>query len=73
RLALESRLRIDLPLVSLAEGTSVASIAQRLAAAVSAGPKEGEIIALAARYEEAGGLPQAADEAAPANSVAAAE
>ncbi|MGH7038338.1 MAG: beta-ketoacyl reductase, partial [Stellaceae bacterium] len=73
RLALESRLRIDLPLVSLAEGTSVASIAQRLAAAVSAGPKEGEIIALAARYEEAGGLPQATDEAAPANSVAAAE
>ena len=30
RLALESRLRIDLPLVSLAEGTSVASIAARL-------------------------------------------
>ena len=27
RLALENRLRIDLPLVSLAEGTSVASIA----------------------------------------------
>ena len=31
RLALESRLRVDLPLVSLAEGTSVASIAERLA------------------------------------------
>jgi len=28
RLALESRLRIDLPLMSLAEGTSVASIAK---------------------------------------------
>jgi acyl carrier protein len=40
RLALESRLRIDLPLVSLAEGTSVASIAgaarqRRLCAAAS--------------------------------------
>jgi phthiocerol/phenolphthiocerol synthesis type-I polyketide synthase C len=81
RLALESRLRVDLPLVSLAEGTSVTSIAQRLAAAVSAGPKEGEIIALAARYEAAGGLAQALDEdeaAKPApragtGSVAAAE
>src|SRR5205823_10853858 len=36
RLALESRLRIDLPLMSLAEGTSVASIAKRLAGALSA-------------------------------------
>ncbi len=71
RLALESRLRIDLPLVSLAEGTSVASIAARLAAAVSAGPKEGEIIALAARYEAAGGLSPAVSEVASAKSVAA--
>ena len=39
RLALESRLRIDLPLMSLAEGTSVASIATRLANAVSARPQ----------------------------------
>ena len=39
RLALESRLRVDLPLVSLAEGTSVASIAARLAAAVSTRPR----------------------------------
>jgi len=52
RLALESRLRIDLPLVSLAEGTSVASIAARLAAAVSTGSKDGELIALVARHEE---------------------
>jgi phthiocerol/phenolphthiocerol synthesis type-I polyketide synthase C len=51
RLALESRLRVDLPLVSLAEGTSVASIAARLAAAVSTRPKEGELIALVARHE----------------------
>ncbi len=51
RLALESRLRIDLPLVSLAEGTSAASIAERLAAAVSTGPKDGELIALVARHE----------------------
>ncbi|HZU87917.1 MAG TPA: acyl carrier protein, partial [Stellaceae bacterium] len=71
RLALESRLRLDLPLVSLAEGTSVASIAARLAAAVSAGPKEGEIIALAARHEAAGGLPSTLDELTSAKSVAA--
>jgi hypothetical protein len=71
RLALESRLRVDLPLVSLAEGTSVASIAARLAAAVSAGPKEGEIIALAARYEVAGELPPGLDDMPPAKSVAA--
>jgi phthiocerol/phenolphthiocerol synthesis type-I polyketide synthase C len=71
RLALESRLRVDLPLVSLAEGTSVASIAARLAAAVSAGPKEGEIIALAARYEVAGELPPGLDDMAAAKSVAA--
>jgi acyl carrier protein len=51
RLALENRLRIDLPLVSLAEGTSVASIAARLAAAALAAPRDGEVIALAARYE----------------------
>src|SRR5204863_7755038 len=51
RLALESRLRVDLPLVSLAEGTSVASIAGRLATAISTGPKDGELIALVARHE----------------------
>jgi len=51
RLALEGRLRVDLPLVSLAEGTSVASIAQRLAAAFSTGPKDSDVIALVARHE----------------------
>ncbi len=51
RLALESRLRVDLPLVSLAEGTSVASIATRLVAAVSTKPADGELIALVARHE----------------------
>jgi acyl carrier protein len=51
RLALETRLRVDLPLVSLAEGTSVGSIAARLAAAISTGPKDGELIALVARHE----------------------
>src|SRR5947207_6835057 len=51
RLALEGRLRVDLPLVSLVEGTSVASIAGRLAAAVSTGPKDGDLIALVARHE----------------------
>jgi phthiocerol/phenolphthiocerol synthesis type-I polyketide synthase C len=51
RLALEGRLRVDLPLVSLAEGTSVTSIASRLAAAISTGPKDGDLIALVARHE----------------------
>jgi acyl carrier protein len=51
RLALENRLRVDLPLVSLTEGTSVASIAMRLTAAVSTGPRDGEIIALASHHE----------------------
>ena len=50
-LSLECRLRVDLPLVSLAEGTSVASIAQRLAAGLTAGPKDNELIALVARHE----------------------
>jgi NAD(P)-dependent dehydrogenase (short-subunit alcohol dehydrogenase family)/acyl carrier protein len=51
RLALESRLRIDLPLMSLAEGTSVASIAARLASADSARPHATEVLSLAERYE----------------------
>ena len=51
RLALENRLRVELPLVSLAEGTSVGSIAARLAAAVSTGSRDGEVIALAAQHE----------------------
>ena len=63
RLALESRLRVDLPLVSLAEGTSVASIAGRLAAAISTGPKEGELIALVARHEGMDELPSPVDDA----------
>ena len=52
RLALEARLRIDLPLVSLAEGTSVASIAARLGGALATGaPNAAEVAALAARHE----------------------
>jgi hypothetical protein len=51
RLALENRLRIDLPLMSLAEGTSVASIAGRLASAVTARPHAAELVSLAERYE----------------------
>jgi phthiocerol/phenolphthiocerol synthesis type-I polyketide synthase C len=51
RLALESRLRVDLPLMSLAEGTSVASIATRLANAVLARSQASEILSLAERYE----------------------
>ncbi|HMD64079.1 MAG TPA: SDR family NAD(P)-dependent oxidoreductase [Stellaceae bacterium] len=57
RLALESRLRVDLPLVSLAEGTSVASIAARLGGALSSGPKDGDLIALVARHETMGESP----------------
>jgi NADPH:quinone reductase-like Zn-dependent oxidoreductase/acyl carrier protein len=53
RLALESRLRVDLPLMSLAEGTSVASIAARLANAVSSRPHASEVLSLAERYEGA--------------------
>ena len=50
RLALESRLRIDLPLVSLAEGTSVASIAARLGERRFApGRTDAEVIALGRR------------------------
>ena len=53
RLALESRLRVDLPLMSLAEGTSVASIATRLANAMLARPHASEVLSLAERYEGA--------------------
>ncbi len=53
RLALESRLRIDLPLMSLAEGTSVASIATRLANAVAARSQTSEVLSMAERYEAA--------------------
>jgi phthiocerol/phenolphthiocerol synthesis type-I polyketide synthase C len=53
RLALESRLRVDLPLVSLAEGTSVATIAARLAGALATGRRDGEVIALSTRHEMA--------------------
>jgi len=55
RLALESRLRVDLPLVSLAEGTSVASIAARLAGALATGRRDGEVVALGVRHELADG------------------
>jgi len=53
RLALESRLRVDLPLMSLAEGTSIASIAGRLVGAMSARPQTSELVSLAERYEAA--------------------
>ena len=57
RLALEARLRIDLPLVSLAEGTSIASIAARLAAALASGAAEAaDVAAIAARHETLDGV-----------------
>jgi NAD(P)-dependent dehydrogenase (short-subunit alcohol dehydrogenase family)/acyl carrier protein len=54
RLALENRLRIELPLMSLAEGTSVASIAGRLASAISSRAQSGQLVSMAERYEAAG-------------------
>ncbi|MBV9824293.1 MAG: SDR family NAD(P)-dependent oxidoreductase [Alphaproteobacteria bacterium] len=51
RLALENRLRVDLPLMSLAEGTSIASIAARLVGAVSGRPGAVEVLSLVERYE----------------------
>ena len=51
RLALENRLRVDLPLMSLAEGTSVASIATRLANAVLSRHQASDVVSLAERYE----------------------
>jgi phthiocerol/phenolphthiocerol synthesis type-I polyketide synthase C len=53
RLALESRLQLDLPLMALAEGTTVTSIAARLAGALAPGAPEAELAALAARHETA--------------------
>jgi NADPH:quinone reductase-like Zn-dependent oxidoreductase/acyl carrier protein len=78
RLALESRLRVDLPLMSLAEGTSVASIATRLANAVQSRPHASEVLSLAERYEIGGAdrlatVAEAADQYEPieVNSAAA--
>jgi acyl transferase domain-containing protein/NADPH:quinone reductase-like Zn-dependent oxidoreductase/NAD(P)-dependent dehydrogenase (short-subunit alcohol dehydrogenase family)/acyl carrier protein len=61
RLALETRLRVDLPLVSLTEGTSIASVAARLSAAVSTGSTDAEVIALTAHHEVVEGLRPPAD------------
>jgi phthiocerol/phenolphthiocerol synthesis type-I polyketide synthase C len=73
RLALESRLHVDLPLVSLAEGTSVASIAARLGSALSAGAKNPEVAALAARHEAVDVAAFASEEAMAEPKSAAAE
>jgi phthiocerol/phenolphthiocerol synthesis type-I polyketide synthase C len=51
RLALESRLQLELPLMALVEGTSVASIAAWLAGAIAPGAQDAELAALAARHE----------------------
>jgi phthiocerol/phenolphthiocerol synthesis type-I polyketide synthase C len=51
RLALENRLRVELPLVSLTEGTSATSIAARLVRTVSRAPRDSRVVALAARHE----------------------
>ena len=53
RLALERRLAAELPALPLAEATSVAALAERLAAALAAGPRKLEAMTLAARHEGA--------------------
>jgi acyl transferase domain-containing protein/NADPH:quinone reductase-like Zn-dependent oxidoreductase/acyl carrier protein len=53
RLALEGRLRIDLPLMSLAEGTSIASIAVRLAGALGSRPEANQVVSMVERHEQA--------------------
>lgn len=72
RLALESRLRIDLPLVALAEGTSVVSIAARLGSALAPAAENAQIAALAARHETFDTVVAATDTKAVAASTAAA-
>jgi hypothetical protein len=56
RLALESRLQLELPLMALAEGTSVVSIAARLGNALAPGAQDAELTALAARHEAIAGV-----------------
>jgi phthiocerol/phenolphthiocerol synthesis type-I polyketide synthase C len=51
RLALEARLRIDIPLMSLAEGASVAALAARLSDTISQPGQRAAVIDLAARHE----------------------
>ncbi len=70
RLALEGRLRVDLPLVSLAEGTSVTSIATRLANALALGDGAAEIAALAERHLAPEESVMALDDAAAPKSAA---
>jgi acyl carrier protein len=65
RLALEARLGTEVPLLPLADGASVASLAERLAA-LSARPRGLEVVTLAARHEavETASLPEARPQAA---------
>jgi phthiocerol/phenolphthiocerol synthesis type-I polyketide synthase C len=51
RLAVEARLRIDLPLMTLAEGTTLATLAARLERAVTKQGQEEIVTDLAVRYE----------------------
>lgn len=60
RLALERRLHIDLPLMSLAEGTSITAIAGRLARLCGPRGNDAELAQFAARYETSGGFADAA-------------
>ena len=68
RLAIEARLRRDLPLTSLADGASVAALAARLAELLSVPSQGAAVFELAARYEtplssfELGGSDLAAEE-----------
>ncbi|HXO00971.1 MAG TPA: SDR family NAD(P)-dependent oxidoreductase, partial [Stellaceae bacterium] len=51
RLAIEARLRFDLPLMTLADGASVAALAARLAERLARPSQAEAVAALAARYE----------------------
>lgn len=68
RLAIEARLRLDLPLMSISDGTSVAALAARLAGLLSQPQQATQVAELATRYETPldpfalGGIDAAADE-----------
>jgi phthiocerol/phenolphthiocerol synthesis type-I polyketide synthase C len=68
RLAVEARLRLELPLMSLGDGTSIAALAARLAGHLNQPPEAAQTAELAVRYETShdpfalGGIDLAADE-----------
>jgi phthiocerol/phenolphthiocerol synthesis type-I polyketide synthase C len=61
RLAVESRLRLDLPLAAIAEESSVVALARRLADGIAPTSRSDDITSLARRHEEGADLKRAAD------------